>query len=216
MPTDIPDYSRPELSTAAHSEWDGHVEGVLRGIAHALNNRAAALSAVLELARDPGGDSAVSAILGTELERVVGLVAAVRSMVAGKGGPEAFDPADVASEAQAILGLHAELRDRRVTIVATGAAPLRLPRWLFVRALVVMSANAARAVQDAKVVIVTEGDWLVTLAEVDDATALPSGITPCLNELAHAMGGEPLRRRGGYGFRVPTLAALRRREGREG
>ena len=214
MPTDFPDDSRPELSPAAHSEWDSHVEGVLRGIAHALNNRATALSAVIELARDPKEDSAVSAILGTELTRVGDLVGAVRSMVSGKGGPEAFDPADVAPEAQAILQLHAELRDRRVTIVATGAVPLRVPRWMFVRALVVLGANAARACQDAKVVIAAEGDWLITLAEVDDASAASTGITPYLNELARAMGGEPLQTTGGFGFRVPTLAALRRREGR--
>jgi len=216
MPTDLPDHGRPELSAAAHSEWDGHVEGVLRGIAHALNNRAAALSAVIELSRDPEEDSAVSAILGTELERVGGLAAAVQSMVSGKDGPDAFDPGDVVPEAQAILRLHAELRDRRVTIVASGAPPLRMPRWMFVRTLVVLGANAARAVQDAKVVMAAEGDWLVTLAEVGDATALSTGITPYLNELAHAMGGEPLLTKRGFGFRVPTLAALRRREGREG
>jgi len=179
-----------------------------------LNNRAAALSAVLELARDPAEDSAVSAILGTELERVGDLVSAVRSMVAGKGGREAFDPADVALEAQAILQLHAELRNRRVTIVATGAQPLRVPRWMFVRALVVLGANVARACQDAKVVIAAEGDWLITLAAVDVAAA-STGITPCLTELARALGGEPLRTKTGFGFRVPTLAALRRREGRE-
>jgi len=215
MPTDIPDHSRPELSAAAHREWDGHVEAVLRGIAHALNNRAAALSAVLELARDPAEDSAVSAILGTELERVGDLVSAVRSMVAGKGGPEAFDPADVALEAQAILQLHAELRHRHVTIVATDAEPLRVPRWMFVRVLVVLGANAARACQDPKVVIAADGDWLIALAAVDDARATSTGITPCLTELAHALGGEPLRTKTGFGFRVPTLAALRRREGRE-
>jgi len=140
----------------------------------------------------------------------------VRSMLSGKGGPDAFAPADVAPEAQAILRLHADLRDRRVTIEATGAPPLRVPRWMFVRALVVLGANAARTVQEAKVVIAAEGDWLVTRAEGEDATAQSTGITPYLIELAHAMGGEPLRAEKGYGFRVPTLAALRRREGREG
>lgn len=212
MTPETPEHGRPQLSAAAHREWDGHVESVLRGIAHALNNRAAALAAVVELSRDPDEDSAVSSILGTELERVGELVAAVRSMVSGKGAADAFAPADAASEAQAILRLHAELRDRRVAIDASTAPPARLQRWMFVRALIVLGANAARAVANAKIVVVADGDWLV--ARTDDANAPSAGLTPCLIELAQAMGGEPLST--GYGFRVPSLAALRRREGREG
>jgi hypothetical protein len=111
----------------------------------------------------------------------------------------------------AILLLHAELRDRRVTIEAAGAPPLRIPRWMFVRALVVLGATAARTVADAKVLIGAEAEWLV--ARVDDTSAPSGGPTPYVTDLAHAMGGEPLR--SGYGFRVPTLASLRRREGRE-
>jgi hypothetical protein len=200
-----------ELSAAAHSEWDRHVEGVLRGIAHALNNRAAALSAVIELAREPDEDSAVSAILGTELERVGGLVATVRSMVSGRGEPQAFDPADAAADAQAILALHAELRDRRVEIRAEGAPPVRLARWMFLRALVVLGANIARTMPAAEIVMSGDGDWLVARAEDPGATLAP---TACLTELARAMGGETLE--SGYGFRVPTLAAVRKREGRAG
>lgn len=214
MTADTPDHGRPDLSAAAHREWDGHVESVLRGIAHALNNRAAALSAVIELARDPDEDSAVSSILGSELERVGDLVLAVRSMVSGKDAADAFAPSDAASEAQAILRLHAELRDRRVSIDASGAPPVRVPRWMYVRALFVLGANAARGggAVDARIVVVAEGDWLA--ARTDAASTPSGGPTPCLIELAHAMGGEPLPT--GYGFRVPTLAALRKREGREG
>ena len=51
------------------------------------------------------------------------------------------------------------------------------------------------------------GDWL----EVRGAAA-PDQASALVTELADAMGGEVLSE--GYGFRVPTLAALRRREGR--
>jgi hypothetical protein len=211
MNADSQESTPPELSAAAHSEWDRHVEAVLRGIAHALNNRAAALSAVIELAREPDEDSAVSSILGTELERVGDLVATVRSMVSGRGAPQAFDPADAASEAQAILTLHAELRDRRVAIHADGAPPVRLPRWMFLRALVVLGANTARVTPAAKIVLSGDGDWLVARVDSPDAPIAPSA---CLTELTRAMEGETLE--SGYGFRVPTLAAIRKREGREG
>ena len=212
MTADTSDHTRAELSAAAHREWDGHVESVLRGIAHTLNNRAAALSAVIELVRDPDEDSAISSILSTELERVSDLVGAIRSMVSTKDRIDAFAPADAAAEAMAILRLHAELGDRRVTIEAGSAPPLRVPRWMFVRALVVLGATAARTVADAKVLVRAEAEWLVV--RTDDASAPSVGPTPYVTELAHAMGGEPLRT--GYGFRVPTLASLRRREGREG
>lgn len=215
MADDTSNKRSPESSAGAHGEWDGLVESVLRGIAHALNNRAAALSAVMELSRDPGEDpGAVTSILGSELERVSDLVGAVRSMLSSKGGADAIAPADAAAEALAVLLLHADLRDRRLTIDASGAQPIRVPRWMFVRALVVLGANAGRAAAVTNVLVTADGDWLV--ARVDDAGASLGEPTPYLAELALAMDGAPLKSGEGYGFRVPTLAALRRREGREG
>jgi hypothetical protein len=212
MADDMSDPTFRGLSAPAHGEWDSIVESVLRGIAHALNNRAAALSAVMELARDPGDDpGVVTSILGSELERVSGLVGAVRSMSSSKGTADAFAPADAATEALAVLRLHADLRDRTLTIDALGAQPLRLPRWMFVRALVVLGASATRSVEVAKVVMTSEGDWLIVRVDAGTSLGVP---TPYLRELAHAMEGQPLKPADGYGFRVPTLAAIRRREGR--
>jgi hypothetical protein len=165
---------------------------------------------VIELARDPDDDSAISSILSTELERVSDLVGAIRSTVSTRDRVDAFAPAEAAAEALAILRLHAELRDRRVTIDAAGAPPVRVPRWMFVRALVVLAATAARTVADARVLVSAEAEWVVARADANAPAAAP---TPYMTEIAHAMGGEPLR--SGYGFRVPTLASLRRREGRE-
>ena len=69
--------NRPEqqaersLSDEARREWEGHVASVLGGLAHALNNRAAAVSAVLELSNEPGQDVAPSiAHLSTEVQRL--------------------------------------------------------------------------------------------------------------------------------------------------
>src|SRR5262245_38849161 len=200
----------PELSAAALSEWSGYVEGVLRGIAHALNNRAASRSAVIELIRDPADSeepAVVSSILGTELERVGSLVTAVRSISAPRGGADAFTAADAATEAVAVLNLHVEQREHHVTIDATGAPPLRVERWMYVRSLIALAANATRVDSATTINVTGDGDWLVT--RLNKAVSPLSPVTPYVAELAHAMGGSALSRDEGYGFRVPTLAALR-------
>lgn len=215
----IPLHERPELSAAALREWSGHVEHVLRGIGHSLNNRAAALAAVLELARDSSGagaedPSVLASILTSEVERVTGLVAVVRSIAAPRHQLDAFVAAEAAAEALAVLKLHAEQRDRRITFDSS-ATPLRVPRWMFVRALIALTAAAARDTE-VRIVIADRDDWLD--AYVDGAS--PAPLTPLVAELARGLGGEPLSDRaeenGRYGFRVPTLSALRRLEGRGG
>ena len=65
--------SESAFSPAALDEWMQHVESVLRGIAHALNNRASAISGAIELSDERDESLAVKSILGTELERVLDL-----------------------------------------------------------------------------------------------------------------------------------------------
>src|SRR3954468_5936970 len=106
-----------ELSIAAMREWNRIVDAVLRGLGHALNNRAAALSAVIELSKDDGPEATAS-ILTTELQRMRELSALVRSMGAPRPGMEAFSPRDAAAEALTVLSMHADQRDRVVMIEA--------------------------------------------------------------------------------------------------
>jgi hypothetical protein len=214
MSSDTFEPSRPELSAEALREWNGHVENVLRGIAHALNNRAAALSAVIELTRDPEDAGVIGSILSAELDRVGDLVAVVRSIASHKSGADAFVPADAANEALAVLRHHAENRERRVAIDASSAAPVRVVRWMFVRALIALGATASASDGGVKISIVEEGPWLVT--RLDTANVPDAALSPYVKELARAMAGEPLPTADCYGFRIPTLAALRRSEGRAG
>ena len=192
------------LSNEALEEWSGHVEAILRGIAHALNNRAAALSAAIQLGRDPHeAESLASAILQPELSRVTELAAAVRALGAPKGGDEAFSPREAGAEAAAILGLYAEKRERGGTIDVSATSPLRTRRWMFVRALVALGASTA----GAPVTVRDDGDAVLVTAD---------GAARCsvyARELATAMGGAPLSGPSA-GFRLPTLAAIRQREGR--
>jgi signal transduction histidine kinase len=209
----------PELSAAALREWNQHVESIMRGVAHTLNNRATALSAVIELARDPEDDdvAATASILGTELQRVRDLAELVRSIGPPRGGMEAFSPKDAAAEALAVLTLHAEQRDHPVTIDASSAPPTRVPRWMFVRSLIALGAAAANSARAAtRITVVEDGDWLVTRVESGGAKPRCEELSPYAAELSRAMGGAPLERdaQERCGFRVPTLAALRRREAR--
>lgn len=186
-----------------------HVESILRGLAHALNNRAAALSAVIELSRDSADDADVTnSILDTELTRVQDLVKVVRSIGAPRGVSEAVAPRDLIPEVLAALALHAEQRDRVIAIDAASAPPARLQRWMLLRALIALAATApatAAGGRDVRLVLHEDGDWLVVRIEGNE---VPHGSIYAA-ELARAMGGEPLP----TGFRIPSLAALRRREG---
>ena len=203
----------PAFSAAALDEWSRTVENILRGIAHALNNRASAISAVMELAAEPDDDPSVTrSILATELERVTELASVVRCVGAPRsGGSEALAPADVAEEALAVLRLHAEQRDRVIMIEAHGAPPVRVPRWMLLRALIALAATASPADDRTRTVRITahqDGEWL-TVRVADARGAARSSYA---TELAAGMGGGATD--DGCGFRVPTLAALRRREGR--
>ena len=201
----------PDLSAAALREWGSIVEGVLRGIAHSLNNRASAISAVLDLSRDPDDESsAVGAILGREMERGQELVNVVRAIGTPLPRSAAFSMDEAAADAARVLALHADLRDRTVAF-DVGAAPTRVPRWMCVRALIALAAHATHGAPARTITLsaVEEGDWiLLRVRERGDA----ADQSPYTAEVVAAMGGELLA--DAFGFRIPTLAAVRRREGR--
>jgi len=201
---------QPSFSAAGLDEWVGHVEAVLRGIAHALNNRASAISAVIELSRDPGEEDVTRSILTTELDRLLELSSVVRSIGSPRsGGSEAFAPRDVAPEALAALQLHAEQRDRVIMIEANAAPPTRVPRWMFLRAMIALAATSASPddrSRSVRLTAVEEGEWLM-VRSVDGGARR----SVYAGELAIAMGGAPVEDE--CAFRVPTLAALRQREG---
>lgn len=197
----------PEVTAASLREWAHHVESVLRGLAHALNNRAAALSAVIELSSEPDDDPAATrGILVEEMSRVQDLVKVVRAIGVPRSGIEAIVPADLAPEIQSIMALHADLKDRAVKVDAASAPVVRVARWMFTRALVSLAASATAPAGERTVTLTLgqEGDWLVARA--------PGAKSGYAGELARAMGGEPLG--DASGFRIPTLEAVRRREAR--
>lgn len=198
----------PELSAEALREWTTHAESIMRGLAHALNNRAAALSAIVELAREADDDpDGTRIIVNDELQRMRDLVDVARFLGPASGEAEALSPLDVAEEALALLRLHALVGDRAIAPRDEGAPPVRVPRWMLQRALLVLCASqAGRAPATGLTLsLAAEGEWMV--ARLSPAA---DGQSAYVAELTRAMGGEPLA----AGFRIPTLEALRRRGGR--
>lgn len=193
-------------------EWGQHVESIMRGLAHALNNRAAALSAILELSREPDEDPAfMQSLLSAEFERMRALADLVAVMGPPKGEVEAVSPGDVVPDVVATLGLHAEQRERTIAIDAESAPPVRAATWMLRRALIVLCAASPTsdpAQRTLRVALREEGDWMTVRAVPPQGGAARE--SSYVAEMARAMGGEPLE----DGFRVPTLAAIRRREGR--
>lgn len=202
------------LSADALREWMLHVESVMRGVAHAMNNRAAALSAVVELSQQGPDDDpeATKSILSSELLRVSELARAVRLLGPPRSGTEAFAPRDVVSDAIALLRLHSEQRKRVISIDTSSAPPIRVPRWMFVRSLVALCASAAARGNPAhlQAAVTADGDWVNVRVDGIDAELLST--SPYTAEVARAMGGEPLG--DALGFRIPSLPALRQREAR--
>jgi hypothetical protein len=211
-----------ELSAAALREWEGHVESALRGVAHALNNRAASVSAVVELWNEPESESgSTRRLLEAEVQRLRDLVDVVYTVGAPRGEIEAFEPADAVRTARAVIGLHADLREHRITIDVASAPPVRARQWMLVRALGALAAASVAASRRygsgapgtvaGTVAIEVDGEagWVVIRAS---GPGLAPGLTPYVLETARAMGGEPLD--DALGFRLPSLAELRRREGR--
>jgi hypothetical protein len=84
--------------------------------------------------------------------------------------------------------------------------PIRVQRALFVRALIVLAATAGRDNPKVRVEISAEDTDLVIRAASPHASAF-------LQDAARMMGGDAIDTPGILGFRLPSLAEVRRREG---
>lgn len=184
------------------------MESILRGVGHALNNRAAALGALMELA-DDGMDAGMRDLAEGEVRRVSQLARAL--LILGDAGEaQAFAPADAGREALALLEVHRDVRTGVPALEAERAAPVRVRRDTFLRALVALVAGATSVAAPRQTLsIAAEEPWVA----VEISPRPDHSLSPLVAELARAMDGEPLAAPR-YGFRVPSLEAIRRREGR--
>lgn len=193
------------------SEWTRFVEFVLRGIAHSLNNRAAAINAVMELAGDPDDDVASTvSILRTELEKVSELSSVARAIGAPRTSEDAFLSSDALRHARSVLSMHSELREREIVIDVSSRQPMRGPEAAYFRATMLLAAGTTNGAASPELRISVR-DESSTVTTVVAGTA-DARVSPAIVEMVRALGGEPLS--GAYGFSVPTLESIRPRESR--
>lgn len=204
---------------ARDSDWIDLTDALLRGTAHALSNRAGALSALRDLGTlDEDGRE----LFTGEIARLTRLIHLLRLVPAEPGAlPEALDVAAIASDAVAVLALHPDSRellwDARVDGVPQ---PVRAERWVLLRCVLLMCAGAlagciARGARRLR--ITTSGDeetTVVSLADGDEQPTTWKEPSPYARELATRLGGALSWRGAALELRMPTLAVARAHEAR--
>ena len=205
--------------SASDAAWADESDAIVRGLAHALSNRILALGMAGESLDDPDERARADARaqVRVEAERLAQITRLLKLLPRdGQGRPQALQLAEVLADALALHAHHLELRDSPVsTAVAASALPVRVERWALLRALVLLVAAARRAARDATsrggaVVISVEGSDEECWVRSEGRLGAPGGD---LESLATAMGGR-VESDGGLRLVLPSLAAVRRREGR--
>lgn len=213
-------------------------DGILRGVAHALSNRVAALSGVAGLV-DFGNLplNRLSLALGSEVSQLGQLVEMVRLLPSdARPRGEAIELRTLLPAVVALHALHADLRDVACTVQDDrNAQPVHLGRSVFVHAVLLLVDVAKRdALRGRGTVLLSyRGDstWVTVAVESLGGVTLPTGGGSADEErelrrgLAAAVAQldpslivdvKPRSERPGNGLRLelrlPTLLEVRRRE----
>jgi C4-dicarboxylate-specific signal transduction histidine kinase len=201
------------VAAASSDDWGSISNELLQGLIHALNNRVAALSAFVELARlDDEGDDSLGE-LPTELaqlHRVSGLFALLPER---RTEAEALELSTVLDDAIQLHAHHPRLRAERCDVRYEGTPmPVRAPRWLLLRTLVMLVHAAKRAGETAQgrggATIVVHSDEASVSVSVHGVAKVPADLAA----LAERAGGELAHEDDTVLVRLPSLAELRRRE----
>ena len=195
-------------------DWTTISNELLQGLIHALNNRVAALGALVELARlDP--QEAAESLEGltgelTQLGRVNALFALLPDR---RSEAEALELPDLLDDALALHAHHPRLRNETCAVHYAGTVlPVRAPRWALLHALVMLVHAVKRAAESVHerggVPLRVEGSEEWVAVRVHQASEPPADLAT----LALRCGAELGRDDGATVFRLPTLLELRRRE----
>jgi hypothetical protein len=195
------------------SDWSKLSDELLQGLVHALNNRVAALSAFVELARLGDDDADALNVLPTEIDqlhRVNGLFA----LLPERGSePEALELPLVLADALSLHEHHPRLRSERCVVIHEGTPlPVRAPRWALLRVLLMLVDAAKRFAMStgehgASAIRVTGDSSFVGVhaeTHVEPSSSLVA--------LAERCGGNCAREGDELVLRLPSILELRRRE----
>lgn len=193
--------------------WAEEGDALVRGLAHALSNRVSALSMASDELLDeaPAVREEARERIATEVARLAALDRLLKLVPADRGArPQALLPAEVLADAVALHAHHLELRDVPIVeAVDPATPPVRVPRATLLRALVLLLSCGRRAAGGGGVVVRLGGDDSALRVAV-----APAGDPGEAETLAASLDGRVERADGALTLVLPSLAALRAREGR--
>jgi len=209
-----PDSSERQRAVSAETDdWSILSDELLQGLVHALNNRVAALSAFVELARFGDEEADPLVVLPAEITQLHRVNALFGLLPARGSEPEALELPLVLDDALRLHEHHPRLRSERCVVEREGTPlPVRAPRWALFRALL-MLVHAAKRASDT-----VQGRGGSPLRIVGDAAAVsvrvvtPVSPSPYLRALAERCGGDCSRQGDELVLTLPSILELRRRE----
>lgn len=194
-------------------DWSTLSDELLHGLVHALNNRVAALSAFVELARFGDDEADPLVVLPAEITQLHRVNSLFGLLPMRGSDPEALELPLVLEDALRMHEHHPRLRGEPCVVVREGTPlPVRAPRWALFRALL-MLVHAAKRASDT-----VQGRGGSPLRVVGDSSivsvrvATPAEPSPDLLSLAERCGGQCAREGADVVLTLPSILELRRRE----
>lgn len=191
--------------------WAEEGDALVRGLAHALSNRVAALSLAADDLADESPDVAAEARarLAGEVERLATIDRLLKLVPGDRAArAQALLPGEVLADALALHAHHLELREVTLRGAADASAPpVRVPRALLLRALVLLLSAGRRAAGGGAVSVTMDGD-----ASALRVVVSPAGDPGEAADLAAAIGGRIELAEGRATMSLPSLQAVRERE----
>jgi hypothetical protein len=194
-------------------DWRTISEELLKGLVHALNNRVAALSAFVELARLGDEEEDPLTVLPAEIEQLHRVNALFGLLPQRAAEAESLELRAVLDDAVRLLEHHPQQRGEQVFMSFEGApGAVRAPRWALVRVMVMLLHAAMREARSGH-----EGGGAVIRVRGDEVTVsvnVRTSVAPSadLEALAARCGGEVARANHELVLTMPSLRELRRRE----
>ena len=196
----------------AGDDWRTISEDLLKGLVHALNNRVAALSAFVELAKLGDEEEDPLTVLPLEIAQLHQVNTLFGLLPQRSAEPEPLELRAVFDDALRLHEHHPQFRGEPVDLTFEGApGAVRAPRWALMRALVMLVHAAKREARSGRgrgaVIRVHGGDTTiavrVTTSEASSAD---------LDALAEHCGGRMENANDELALTLPSLRELRRRE----
>ena len=202
--------------------WLGIHDDLLRGLAHAISNRLATISAaagVLDVHETP--DPRFLDGLRSDADRLEGLLTLMRQLPRRvDAGLEPLLLSDALEIARRLLDEHPDLRGRTITPVFTGdVVPARAEPTAVMHAMIVALLGASRCGPGPVTVeMETVGDIVRVTARVDSrgeeaGNDAIEDDARTISWLLRSSNGRGTALSGGCAIEVPTLQASRRRPG---